>query len=367
MPRIPFIEAKFARDDYKHDLLVDRFEKYLKQLRRSKTADIAGEDANADDYSLPELFDGSDTVALRRADQTKIARRVSKLVNAHLAATGIDHLSDSDKKRLVGLRDGVEIVAIESEARADEIAADLHADMPWMAPATTVVWHALRRSVREGWTGVRLPPLLLSGPPGIGKSHFARRLAGLVGTSTDDIEATHETAGFGISGLQKGWGTANPGRLLELILKTRIGNPIIVIDEVEKAGVMVAKSGERHTLADALLPLLEPLSAKSWSCPYFRVRFDMSWVGWVMTANDHTRLPAPLLSRCPPVVLRDLTLAEVSQHIRFEGKRRGLSHVAIDATLEAVERHAGRHRIDLRLAGRLLDRAVDLQDGPVLN
>lgn len=40
--------------------------------------------------------------------------------------------------------------------------------MAWMAPATEAVWHAMRRSVREGWPGLRLPPILLDGPPGIG-------------------------------------------------------------------------------------------------------------------------------------------------------------------------------------------------------
>ena len=34
----------------------------------------------------------------------------------------------------------------------------------------------MRRSVREGWPGLRLPPLLLDGPPGIGKSMLLRVL-----------------------------------------------------------------------------------------------------------------------------------------------------------------------------------------------
>lgn len=45
-----------------------------------------------------------------------------------------------------------------------------------MGLATEHIWHALRKSVREDLPGFQFAPLLLLGPPGIGKSHWARRL-----------------------------------------------------------------------------------------------------------------------------------------------------------------------------------------------
>jgi len=48
-----------------------------------------------------------------------------------------------------------------------------------MAPVTERIWHEMRRSVRSGDEGLRLRLLLLDGPPGIGKSHWARRLGDL--------------------------------------------------------------------------------------------------------------------------------------------------------------------------------------------
>ncbi len=166
----------------------------------------------------------------------------------------------------------------------------------------------MRRSVREGWPGLRLPPLLLDGPPGIGKSHWARRLGALLSAPVTVIEATGESASFGVVGSQRGWGGAHPGRPIETVLQTLIGNPVIVVDEVEKAGTITSNKGTAYGLTEGLLPLLEPLSARRWSCPYYQVKFDMSWVGWVMTSNDYRRLPAPLLSRCPPLRLQALTL-----------------------------------------------------------
>ena len=59
----------------------------------------------------------------------------------------------------------------------------------------------------------------------------------------------------------------------------------------------------------------------------------MSWVAWVLTANTSRHLPAPLLSRCPPIRLRDLAAAELDGFIRREGTNRGLLH---------LDRHQGR-------------------------
>ena len=39
------------------------------------------------------------------------------------------------------------------------------------------------------------------------------------------------------------------------------------------------------------MPLLEPMTAKRWTCPYYQVKFDMSWVAWVLTSNNYRLLP----------------------------------------------------------------------------
>lgn len=136
-----------------------------------------------------------------------------------------------------------------------------------MASATETVWHTMRRSVREGWPGLRLPPMLLDGPPGIGKSHWARRLGQLLTVPTAVVEATSENASFGVVGSQRGWGSAYPGRVLETILQAGVANPILVVDEVEKARKATSNKGHTFGLAEALLPLLEPMTAKRWNCP----------------------------------------------------------------------------------------------------
>lgn len=266
------------------------------------------------------------------------------------------------------LAEGVELISIQSEHRADEIAADLHTDMPWMSAATDLVWKAMRRSFREGWPGLKLPPMLLDGPPGIGKSHFARRLGQLIGTPSLTMDAGNENASFGLVGTQRGWGSAEAGRLVRFVLRTKVANPIVVLDEIEKAGTVTSMKGQPYGLSEALLPLLEPLSARHWVCPYFQVPFDMSSVGWILTSNTSSILPEPLRSRCPPIHLRHLTAAELSQFVRREGIKRQLSETSIEAMAEVLTHPSLRnHRPSLRIAARMLQKAADLENAPLLH
>ncbi|WP_299846606.1 AAA family ATPase [uncultured Paracoccus sp.] len=361
MPRIPFIEARFFEPTENRHTLEQRFRLHLQKLREAK-----GDEA----YDLSEIL-GPEPESLCSSplvsteDVRKISRRTKRLLDRRDASSGLAHLKAEDRERLQALRNGVELIRIPNEHRADELAAELHAGMPWLAPATDIVWQAMRRSVREGWTGLRLPPLLLDGSPGLGKSFWARRLGACLSAPTTVIEATGENTSFSVVGSQRGWSSAHPGRVLETALASRIGNPVIVVDEVEKAGDATSSKGQSFNLADSLLPLLEPVTARNWSCPYFQVRFDMSWIIWVLTSNDFRRLPAPLLSRCPPIALRDITAADLTEFARREGASRHLSPAAIDATCAAIDRFGHRSdRLSLRSVTRLLDHAVKLAHQP---
>lgn len=52
----------------------------------------------------------------------------------------LDHLDEKDRQKLEVFRNGAELVSVETEPRADEIAAAIHDEMHWMAAATEMVW-----------------------------------------------------------------------------------------------------------------------------------------------------------------------------------------------------------------------------------
>jgi len=298
-------------------------------------------------------------------DSQKVRRRAALLAERQAANAGILHLKKQELARLAPVLGGVALAMARSEDWADEIAAGLHAEMPWMAPATEHVWQALRRTGRRGGP-IALRPVILNGPPGIGKSVWARKLAKLLSVPTVDIDASKGGAGFALCGLERGWGTALPGRPLDLILAKRFANPVIIVDEICKAKRGTSTGGTGFSFADALLSLIEPGTSTEWECPCFRLQFDMSHVLWVMTANDVHKVPEPVRSRCQVIQLPDITRAQLKAFARAQSQKMGLSDPGVEAILEAIDRapKALGRRLSLRDVIRMLERGEELEKRP---
>ena len=266
---IPFSEIRFLEDIPRLSKIEERLTDALRKIRVSKRPR-----PDTDDMSLEHVVNWYDLI--QDADKVRIKRRAMRFLERLHSDTGTHHLPERDKATLTALRGGVAVARITTEHEADEIAAALHAELPWMSTATEVVWHGLRASARDGLAGLRFSPLVLVGAPGIGKSHWARRLAHHLAVPTTMIEATGEPASFALVGTQRGWSAASPGKLIQTILRERHAGPVVVIDEIEKCSVVQSTQGSRYTLTDALLPLLERMSARTWECPYYQVKFDAS-------------------------------------------------------------------------------------------
>lgn len=367
MPRIKFIDARFFDTDI--STIEEQLRTFLKRFRKQKlTGGLIEEGTSPDDPAFDEfgdeLMNGFD---LSVTDNRRIRRRAAALVQRRGQNTGLTHLKPDEVKRLSVLKDRAIIIPPRNEAWADELAATLHGEMPWMAPATEAAWHALRRSVQRGDAGLRLPPLLLNGPAGIGKSVWARRLAELCAVPSCVIEVGSGSAGWRVCGLERGWASASPGRPLETILETRIANPVMVVDELCKMQVHISEKGNTFSMASTLLALLEPATNKSWECPYFRVRFDMSHISWVMTANDAHLISAPLLNRCTLIELNRVGLADLCNFARIQAERRGLSEVSAEVIVETlVSPEARRKVISLRSVIRMIETAEVLEGKPRL-
>lgn len=363
MGRIPFILGRLPDPKFTRSAIEQRLKQHFQRLKAQRAIRTRLESA----VDVDQIDDDKQSKQIPWNARNKITRRAERIHACTLKKSVFAQLKPEDRKRLEGVAEGIAIVGIPSDHRADEIAAALHADFPWLGPATEVVWHGLRRSVEHGDPGVRISPLLLDGPAGIGKSHLARKLAKLLGVPSMVVEATNENASFGVVGSQRSWGNSAPGRLINFILSEGVANPVIILDELEKAGDVRASKGQSFSLTEALLPMLEPLSAARWTCPYFEVPFDMRWVGWVMTTNNFRLLPDPLLSRCPPIRLSAPTIEQLKAFARRQGADRNLSELSVEAICEVLDRAGARGYLpDLRAVIRMLDRAEWLERRPRL-
>lgn len=289
------------------DAITRRLTEHLKNLRRAHLAkEFIGDDehsADLGDNDFDEVADElSSGIKLTWDDERRIKYRVERLLKLRTEAAGLGHLKEKEFQRLRPLMNGVRLVEPKGEHWVDETVSALHEEMPWMAPASNEIWRALRHTAMSK-DPIRLPNLLLNGPPGIGKSVWARRLSELLHIPRCEIDASLGGVGFSVAGTERGWSSAQPGRPLETILQYRVGNPLIVVDEICKAQSGTSDRGAHHALADTLLNFLEPATSVAWECPFYRTKFDMSHISWVLTANDVTRVPEPLVSRCTVVEL----------------------------------------------------------------
>jgi ATP-dependent Lon protease len=139
----------------------------------------------------------------------------------------------------------------------------------------------------------RVPPILLTGDPGLGKTHYCRALAEVLRTTVrvqpyDNAETTSQ-----LLGSDRHWGNTHHGILFDLLALGSHANPILVLDELDKAR-------SRHTQMDPLAPLhsiLEPSTACALRDLSLEFTLDASLVTFIATANDEKLIPQTLLSR----------------------------------------------------------------------
>jgi ATP-dependent Lon protease len=143
-----------------------------------------------------------------------------------------------------------------------------------------------------GSSGFNVMPVLILGDPGIGKTHFGKRLSRALGTEFEFISMNALSAGFVITGSSATWKGAKCGKIAERLVQGQYANPVILLDEIEKA----SGSSQSDPMA-ALYQLLEPETSSHFHDEFIDLDIDASQIFWVMTANSLQGIPEPLLNR----------------------------------------------------------------------
>ncbi|MBX3608658.1 MAG: AAA family ATPase [Hydrogenophaga sp.] len=144
---------------------------------------------------------------------------------------------------------------------------------------------------------VRLPPLLLFGPPGVGKTHFCESLAKVLGVPVrrhpmDQAETSSALLGSDIT-----WGNSRYGLVFDLLGMGEYANPLVILDELDKAQVINKSSGGLSSPTGVLHSLLEPVSAANVRDISLDLEMNASQITWIATANYPWWVPATLRSR----------------------------------------------------------------------
>jgi ATP-dependent Lon protease len=229
---------------------------------------------------------------------------------------------------------------------------DLECALPNFAGPVRVIGNALALAEATR-RPVRIPPMLLLGPPGVGKTYFSHCVAQLLGAPHASIAFDQPSAGSQLRGSDKYWSNTECGLLFNLICGGTHANPVVLLDEIDKSGI---SGGSRQV--DPLAQLhsaLEPQTARRTMDISIEVEFDASLVTYVATANSLRGIGMPLLSRFE---VFDIGPPDVDQAVQVA--RRVIRDVLERLRLQSVVRFERRCAYVLaRMSPRLMRRAVE--------
>jgi hypothetical protein len=324
--------TKPADNDAPVAMSIDEFRLHLEAEKRRRHVIPTTEFIKPCAYITPEPGDGPD------CDQWTLTRRHEGLTRP---------LPLAGREAMMRTASGT-IMLIEQ----------LRAEMPWFQSVINSIERQLELQLMLGrpWLAVR--PMLLVGGPGVGKSHFARRLAELAKTGSGVADLAGISDSRLIEGTARGYSTAQPCFPALIISRTGTANPVVILEEIEKAG----RSEQSGDPVAALLNLIEPGTARAYHDKALLAVVDISHVNWVATGNSVGNLPLHFLSRvdvfevaAPTAAMFDDVVATLSNALLCRWRINATATFEIPrAARTTLKRDFARHR-SVRRLGQLLE------------
>lgn len=199
--------------------------------------------------------------------------------------------------------------------------------------------------------------ICLAGPPGVGKTSIGKTVAECMGRKFARISlgGVHDEAE--IRGHRKTYIGAMPGKIIDAVRRAGSGNPLILLDEVDKLG-----SDYKGDPSSALLEVLDPEQNGTFTDNFIEIPYDLSHTVFIATANDLSAVPAPLLDRMEVIEIPSYTREEklniAKYHlVRKQEQRHGLNgrtfkitDGAIYSLIDFYTREAGVRRLERTIA-----------------
>lgn len=273
-----------------------------------------------------EAAEGKTTKLRRDLEMTE--RRLT-VVDRQLTKAGFIHL---DFARYQRLNTPLDLKGEVTRASKKLLLDSLLYEYPWATDLIMEIDLGLTLSLSAGKSWFHVPTILVVGPPGVGKTRFARRLSELakVPYAIANVSGTSDNRDF--AGTAHGWSSAHPSRVVESMIDCECANIVMIVDEIDKAG-----GNERNGhLQRSLLAMLAQETMGQYRDEGLGVTVDLSHVSWILTANSMRNIEPSLLSRVK-IVKMAAPSAKYAERVVETAIRDAVAQVGIQAGEHKIE------------------------------
>lgn len=214
---------------------------------------------------------------------------------------------------------------------------------------------------------MKSPILCFLGPPGIGKTSLGKSIASAINRKYVRVSLGGLHDESEIRGHRKTYIGAMPGRILQSIRKVKSGNPVMILDEIDKVG-----NDLRGDPSSALLEVLDPEQNNTFYDNYLELEYDLSKVLFIATANNIASIQPALRDRLEIIDLSGYAVEEkieiarrhlVPKQMEMHGLKKDsfkMSDSVLEKIIQDYTRESGVRELDRQLASVMRYQAKEL-------